>query len=121
MITVSTYTETGTVAAVLTVADNEEAKANTPKGGGYIVGSYTPGHYTIVNGVAVEIEQQETYEQKCASIRELRNKMLAGCDWTQAGDAPVDSDAWAVYRQELRNITSQDGFPDNVIWPSEPV
>ncbi len=28
--------------------------------------------------------------------------------------------AWAVYRQALRDITAQEGFPTNVIWPQEP-
>ena len=49
-----------------------------------------------------------------------RNGLLAASDWTQVADAPVDRAAWADYRQALRNITSQAGFPENIIWPTQP-
>jgi hypothetical protein len=55
-----------------------------------------------------------------ASIRASRNDMLAACDWTQLPDAPVDQAAWATYRQALRDVTVQEGFPWNVTWPQEP-
>ena len=53
-------------------------------------------------------------------VREKRNKLLADSDWTQVADAPVDQAAWATYRQALRDITEQDGFPVNVEFPAEP-
>lgn len=53
------------------------------------------------------------------SIRAERNKKLADCDWTQLPDAPVDAAAWATYRQELRDITTQTD-PFNITWPTEP-
>lgn len=53
-------------------------------------------------------------------VREDRNQRLAACDWTQLPDAPVDAAAWATYRQELRDISSQAGFPWTVVWPQEP-
>jgi hypothetical protein len=46
--------------------------------------------------------------------------MLAESDWTQLPDAPVDKEAWATYRQALRDITKQDGFPEDVEWPTRP-
>ena len=54
-------------------------------------------------------------------IRTERNRLLSESDWTQVIDAPVDQDAWAEYRQALRDITSQEGFPRNVVWPTKPV
>ena len=54
------------------------------------------------------------------SVRTDRNKRLSDCDWTQLPDAPVDATAWATYRQALRDVTAQDGFPWNVQWPPEP-
>lgn len=54
-------------------------------------------------------------------VRAQRNQLLADCDWTQLPDAPVDSQAWAVYRQELRDVTAQAGFPWEVVWPTPPV
>lgn len=53
-------------------------------------------------------------------VRSERNRRLADCDWTQLPDAPVDAAAWAAYRQELRDISGQAGFPWNVVWPAEP-
>ncbi len=52
--------------------------------------------------------------------RKRRNKMLSDSDWTQVADAPVDQAAWATYRQALRDITKQDGFPISVEFPIEP-
>jgi len=53
-------------------------------------------------------------------IRTKRDKLLAESDWTQVADAPVDKAAWATYRQSLRDIPQQAGFPTNVVWPVEP-
>lgn len=52
--------------------------------------------------------------------RKTRDNLLASTDWTQLPDAPVDTVAWATYRQELRDVPSQEGFPDNIIWPERP-
>lgn len=57
---------------------------------------------------------------KSNEVRSERNILLAQSDWTQLPDAPVDKVAWATYRQELRDITSQAGFPNDVIWPVRP-
>jgi hypothetical protein len=54
------------------------------------------------------------------NVREDRNKRLAECDWTQLADAPVDDLTWATYRQALRDIPSQTGFPWDVNWPTKP-
>jgi hypothetical protein len=59
-------------------------------------------------------------EQQGQQVRDQRNQKLSSSDWTQVIDAPVDQDAWAAYRQELRDIPSQVGFPWDVIWPTEP-
>lgn len=52
--------------------------------------------------------------------RDKRNKMLSDSDWTQVLDAPVDKAAWATYRQALRDVPQQVGFPSTVNWPVEP-
>ena len=70
-------------------------------------------------------EQYEAYcfakdTEQGKTVRADRNKRLADCDWTQLPDAPVDRTAWAAYRQELRNVPQQEGFPWNVIWPEQP-
>jgi hypothetical protein len=52
--------------------------------------------------------------------RRIRNQLLASSDWTQVADAPVDQSAWATYRQSLRDLTAQEGFPDAIVWPVSP-
>jgi hypothetical protein len=53
-------------------------------------------------------------------VRSHRDQLLKDCDWTQVADAPVDQAAWATYRQALRDIPQQEGFPENVTWPESP-
>lgn len=59
-------------------------------------------------------------EQQAASIRSERSRRLAESDWTQVEDSPVDKAAWAAYRQALRDVPTQAGFPWDVDWPSQP-
>lgn len=63
---------------------------------------------------------QPTSEQLATEARAKRNTLLAASDWTQVIDAPVDQAAWAVYRQALRDITAQAGFPETINWPVAP-
>jgi hypothetical protein len=55
-----------------------------------------------------------------AAIREQRNQKLKDSDWTQLADSTADKAAWAAYRQALRDITAQAGFPLTVNWPTQP-
>jgi hypothetical protein len=54
------------------------------------------------------------------AVRSSRDAKLAETDWTQVADAPVDQAAWAAYRQELRTLPEQAGFPHEITWPSKP-
>ena len=58
--------------------------------------------------------------EQAKAVREDRNKRLVETDWTQLTDAPVNSAVWSTYRQNLRNITEQSGFPWEVTWPTKP-
>ena len=60
------------------------------------------------------------FQRDANLMRKQRNAFLAVSDWTQVADAPVDQKAWAAYRQELRDITQQAGFPNDVTWPTQP-
>lgn len=56
-------------------------------------------------------------------VRATRNNLLAASDWTQTADAPLTENErlrWRQYRQRLRDIPQQYGFPDLVVWPDEP-
>jgi len=64
--------------------------------------------------------QELPEEQASANIRAERNRCLINSDWTQLPDSPVDSALWLTYRQSLRDITQQTGFPWNINWPIKP-
>jgi hypothetical protein len=66
-----------------------------------------------------EIEIAAAIESQWARVRRDRNRLLTDCDWTQLPDAPVDKQAWAAYRQALRDITMQ-ADPFNLVWPTKP-
>jgi len=78
----------------------------------------------VVYDVVVENKTQDELDaektQKANEVRYRRNALLTQSDWTQLADAPVDNLAWAVYRQSLRDITLQAGFPFTVDFPVAP-
>jgi len=68
-------------------------------------------------------EIAERLERKSAEMRQQRNDLLSACDWTQLEDTPFDADgklAWSLYRETLRMVPEQPGFPWNVQWPPVP-
>ena len=69
--------------------------------------------------ITPEIERLRA-ESIITTQRNKRNQLLAATDWTQVADAPVDQTAWATYRQSLRALPEQAGFPNTVTWPTEP-
>lgn len=55
--------------------------------------------------------------------RSRRNNALLSCDWTQMPDSPISDTKkaeWATYRQSLRDLPDQSGFPSTITWPTEP-
>ena len=83
----------------------------------------------LVNGVWTQVwnvsqknsdELNEINNAMSANVRKQRNKKLTDCDWTQVADAPVDKAAWATYRQALRDLPKEAGFPWDMAWPTEP-
>ena len=75
---------------------------------------YHPNKYRL-------IEDNQRFNSELASeIRKNRNLKLKESDWTQLPDSPVNKQAWADYRQALRDIPQQAGFPTEINWPQEP-
>ncbi len=74
--------------------------------------------YSVADLDADAIAAKDVEQAK--AMRSTRNQMLKDSDWTQVADAPVDKAAWATYRQALRDISNQDGFPWDVTWPDAP-
>ena len=62
-----------------------------------------------------------TNEQKWEQIKLWRNAELNRTDWTQLPDAPTDKEAWATYRQALRDLPAQGGTADQATFPEQPV
>ena len=101
----------------------------TPKPNDYTK-NITEGTPILTDGVyyqnwiqtdASETEISGRVIQKWAEIREHRTELLKECDWTVLPDSPVGDtlNNWVQYRQELRNITSQEN-PFNIVWPTQP-
>lgn len=77
----------------------------------------------FTNWVAVDMDEearQAADKRQADVVRTDRTVRLASSDWTQVADSPVDKTSWATYRQALRDITDQTGFPWEVIWPTKP-
>ena len=86
---------------------------------------YVLGPVFTDNQQSTAAEQEAAYRatkdaEQAANVRHTRNEKLKACDWTQVADAPVDKAVWAVYRQALRDVTAQAGFPWAVDWPVAP-
>ena len=60
-------------------------------------------------------------DRKAVEVRSERNAKLAATDWTQVADTPqATKDKYSTYRQALRDVPSQAGFPWTVTWPDAP-
>jgi hypothetical protein len=105
--------------------------------GQYVIeGTANDATQYIENGIVVDMPPKPdwacefNYETKqwqrdeigqIAQINMERASLLLSSDWTQLPDVPISTkQAWAEYRQALRDITSQEGYPFNVIWPTKP-
>ena len=94
---------------------------------------YVLGPIFTDNDEATAAQQEAAYKaqkdaEQAKSVRADRDRKLAECDWVtlKAIDASNDNlgiqlpQVWMTYRQALRDITAQAGFPWNVVWPEKP-
>ena len=95
-----------------------------------------PEHYREVavndengNKIATTVEAipeptpEELKERKAAEVRARRDYLLNKTDYLVSGDYPISAEDLAkvkAYRQALRDIPEQEGFPETVTWPDEP-
>jgi len=111
--------ETGDIVGLFT-STPEDAELNQP----YIQGHWDWQTHRVVDGTATPKSASEIEElmvgKAWVNLRNSRNFLLQGCDWTQASDSPVDSAAWATYRQQLRDLPANTTDPRNVVWPEPP-
>ena len=93
---------------------------NTTEGTPVLVDGVWTQVWTVADAAAEEIAERVAFQSQ--TVRNQRNDLLSGSDWTQVADAPVDATAWAAYRQALRDITSHANWPylDEADWPTKP-
>lgn len=75
--------------------------------------------------VALWAEKKEQLPEPDTIVeyRFRRNQLLAECDWTQLSDNGLTEEQrseWAQYRDALRNVPQQEGYPATVTWPDSP-
>lgn len=88
---------------------NNETAVDEETGETYKTGRWVIG-YTVENKPLNQAED---------AIRNQRNRLLSDTDWMALSDNTM-TEAWAAYRQALRDITAQAGFPYSVTWPTKP-
>ena len=80
----------------------------------------------IKNGdldVADYVEPTVDVEDLATKIRMQRNNLLKQTDYLMMSDYPIEFDRLAkvkTYRQALRDIPEQSGFPRTITWPEKP-
>lgn len=95
-----------------------------------------PEHYREVavndedgNKIATTVEAipeptpEEIKERKATEVRAQRDYLLTQTDYLVSGDYPISAEDLAkvkAYRQSLRDVPAQEGFPENIVWPEDP-
>lgn len=83
---------------------------------------YISGNFTEINECP-DWRLQLEKEVLSLDVRLERNKLLSDTDHLIQSDYPISDEKKQeikVYRQALRDIPQQDGFPDNIVWPDKP-
>ena len=116
----------GDIVAILSGMSAAQAALNTPDGHTLLeIGDdveVESGLSHVRNGKVSKrpIDPQVTRANDERELRQKRNSMLAASDWTQLVDAQVDKNAWAVYRQRLRDLPATASDAANPNWPDVP-
>ena len=115
--------------------NQEVLDMNTPEGSVFVDGNYDINYY-LDQGVVVKQPEQpstlhmfdfqtKTWIYSSSAIKGRRASLLEQSDWTDTlssktrlGDTVYSQ--WQVYRQALRDIPQQSGYPQNVVWPTPP-
>ena len=120
------YGSDGNISMVLAGMSPEQAALNTPDGHTLLE---IDDSVEIENGVSYvrsgkiakrPVDPQKVVAKNERALRQERDSLLAASDWTQLADAPVDQSAWAVYRQQLRDLPATASDAANPDWPDVP-
>jgi len=123
---------------IVRIVDTDNIESQILNNESYLEGAIYDSMYYIANGSPVPIppkpDQYSVFdyttkqwvENENLAIFDVitqRQKLLYASDWTQIPNNPLIpalQEEWAVYRQALRDVPSQSGYPFNVIWPTPP-
>jgi Phage tail assembly chaperone protein len=126
------------IGQIVRIVDTDDIDSQISSNESYLEGAIDDSMYYIANGSAVLIPpkpdqysvfdyttKQWVQNQNLAIVDVItqRQKLLYASDWTQIPNNPLTpalQTQWAVYRQALRDVPSQSGYPFNVIWPTPP-
>jgi hypothetical protein len=129
------YKNTGQVFGVLAINSLDELP--TDESLFCVQGEYDGGKYYFKDNLPQEIPARPQGEYNFnystgqwavdtqateRAVKKRRQSLLASTDWTQIPNGPLsiqEQAAWAVYRQALRDITEQSGYPTEVVWPTK--
>ena len=78
---------------------------------------------TYIGGIAIYLTDAEYDTVLAASARQKRDRLIATTDYLVTPDYPIEPDRLAkvkIYRQALRDIPEQSGFPRSITWPDKP-
>ena len=73
----------------------------------------------LLDGVVVDAEAPASEPETEEQIRSYRNNLIASTDWWSASDLTMTAKQTA-YRQALRDVPQQSGFPSTITWPTKP-
>ncbi len=74
--------------------------------------------WSVENIPVVEPDPEPKPLSEAETVRAKRDALLAASDAMALADRITDE--WLVYRQALRDVPAQSGFPESVTWPTEP-
>ena len=126
---------TGRILRTIQAGRESDLLLNIGEGDYWLEGEYSSNEYYVKNGEATILPEKPDYPcefdfaieewvwdevQSWRVLREERDRLLSATDWTQVPDAPVDQQAWAIYRQELRDLPDNTTDPRNPVWPTRP-
>jgi hypothetical protein len=130
----SIYTIDGRIQRIVGTSDID---LQLQSGERFLEGEYSDDAYYVLDGIPVAIPPKtsqhhifdyatkqwidpRTPDTEWPLVRSKRDRLLQASDWTQLPDVPLATkEAWAAYRQALRDITEQLD-PFNIIWPELP-
>jgi hypothetical protein len=98
----------------------------SPSGNPEVWAERPDGYFTLAEWAALHPEPEPeppSPEALAGAARARRDALLTASDWTQVNDSPLSPDErelWAEYRQALRDISDQPGFPQEIAWQAEP-